>query len=117
MNQGINKIHAIPTRQTQASRIVELVKELKLTRWERDKLAIEHELMEDQIQPLAEEIEELKKDNAILRYEWDGLNKRLTLIRSRKKDINYLLDTPTLQEHIKKGNSVVTWKGAGRGIG
>ena len=65
----------------------------------------------------AEQITELENQLAVACYERDGLQTRLDLIRSRKDELVFLLDTSTLKEHLEAGGEVVDWVGAGRKLG
>ena len=48
-----------------------------------------------------QQIQDLTEQNKILTYERDGLQKRLNRIRASKAILFKLLDTPTLEEHLK----------------
>jgi len=61
------------------------------------------------------EIAELKRLLKIAEYERDFLQIRLDRIRTNKEEIVALLDTPTIEEHLKSGGNIMDI--AGRGCG
>ena len=61
---------------------------------------------------LIKRISELESELGVSRYECKFLQKRLDAIRATKDRLVYLLDTPTLQEHLEAQGPDATIIGA-----
>ena len=67
-----------------------------------------------------EQISELENQLGIARYERYFLQQRLDAIRATKDKLMYLLDTPTVQEHLEAQGpdaTILDAPASGKGIG
>ncbi len=55
------------------------------------------------------DLDELRRQLKVCRYERQGLQKRLDSIRSAKDQVVRLLEAPTLEEHLGEGGDVMDY--------
>ena len=60
------------------------------------------------------DLDELRRQLKVCRYEREALQKRLDAVRTAKDSIVRLLDSPTLQEHLEAGGDVLDFIGGKR---